>query len=105
MKKNLVLIEGRPPVRFIAKQPNIIRNSLIRELFVNTNSISVFLPKRIIRSNTQKKEREKEVKKLSKKLNNQNFRNIEVFINDKRIEYFPDEKLIIKRGRSFGHSR
>jgi hypothetical protein len=63
-------IEGCPPVRFIAKQPNVIRNSLIREPSVNTNSISVSPPKRIIRSNTQKKEREKEVKKLSKKLNN-----------------------------------
>jgi hypothetical protein len=57
-ERDLVLIEGRPPVRFIAKQPNVIRNSLIREPSVNTNSISVSPSKRIIRSNTQEKERE-----------------------------------------------
>jgi hypothetical protein len=62
-----------PRVRFIAKQPNIIRSGLIREPSVNTNAISVSPPKRIIRSNTQEKEREKEINELSKKLNNQNW--------------------------------
>jgi hypothetical protein len=45
-ERDLALIEGCPPVRFIAKQPNVIRNSLIREPSVNTNSINVFFQKK-----------------------------------------------------------
>jgi hypothetical protein len=29
-EKDLTAIEGRPPARFIAKQPNVISNALIR---------------------------------------------------------------------------
>jgi hypothetical protein len=47
-ERDLALMEGHPPVRFIAKQPNVIRSSLIREPSVNTNAISVSTPKRII---------------------------------------------------------
>jgi hypothetical protein len=37
---------------------------------------------------------------LSEKLNNPSSRSIEVSTNDKRIEYFPDEKLIVKGSKS-----
>jgi hypothetical protein len=80
----LALIEGHPPVRFIVKQLNVIRNSLIREPFVNTNSINVSPPKRISRNSIQEKEREKEIKKWSKKLDNQNSRRIEVSTSNKK---------------------
>jgi hypothetical protein len=95
-EKDLALIEGCPLVRFIAKQPNVIRDSLIKKLSVNMNSTTISLLKRIIRSSTQEKKREKKIKKLSKKSNNQNFRNIQVSISNKRIKYFLDEELIIK---------
>jgi hypothetical protein len=68
--------------------------------------MSVFPPRRIIRNSLQERKyqtkREKEVKKLSEKLNNQDSRSIEVSTSNKRIEYFPDEKLIIKCSGSAG---
>jgi hypothetical protein len=39
-ERDLAAIEGRHPARFIAKQPNEIRQNLIREFFVNSNLIS-----------------------------------------------------------------
>jgi hypothetical protein len=99
-ERDLAAIEGRPPARFIAKQTNVVGNALIREPSVTSNTLSVSPPKRIIRKSTQEIERDKEVKKLSIQLNNPNSRSIEVSINDKKIEYFPEEDLIIKGSRS-----
>jgi hypothetical protein len=95
-EREVAAIEGRPPVRFIAKQPNVVNNTLIRELSINSNTLSVSPPKRIIRRSTQEIERDNEVKRLSVQLNNLSFRSIEVSTNDKRIEYFPEEDLIVK---------
>jgi hypothetical protein len=36
-KRDLAALEGRPPVRFIARQPNVVRSTLIRELSVTSN--------------------------------------------------------------------
>jgi hypothetical protein len=82
--------------RFIAKQPNVVRSTLIREPSVNSNSLSIFSPKRIIRKCVQENERDKEIKRLSKKLDNPSSRSIKISTSDKRIEYFPDKKLIVK---------
>jgi hypothetical protein len=51
-ERDLAAIEGRPPARFISKQPNVIGNPLIREPSINSNLISVSPPKRIIRRST-----------------------------------------------------
>jgi hypothetical protein len=55
--------------------------------------MSVSPPRRIIRNSPQERKyeekREKKVKKLSEKLNNQSTRSIEVSTNNKRVEYFP----------------
>jgi hypothetical protein len=48
-KRDLAALEGRPPARFAAKQPNIINHPLIREPSVNSNLITISPPKRIIR--------------------------------------------------------
>jgi hypothetical protein len=93
-------IKGQLPVKFISKQPNVVRSALIRESSVTSNSLSVSPPKRIIRKSIQETERDKEVKRLSIQLNNPNSRSIKVSTNDKRIEYFPEEKLIVKRSGS-----
>jgi hypothetical protein len=81
-------------------KPNLIRNNLIREPSINTNLMSAFPPRRIIRNSVQKKKheekREKEVKKLSEKFDNQNSRSIEVSTNNKRIDNFPVENMIKK---------
>jgi hypothetical protein len=95
-ERDLAAIQGRPVARFIYKQPNVIGNPLIREFFINSNLISVSPPKRIIRKSTQEIESDKEVKRLSTQLNNPTPRSIEVSNNDKRIEYFPNEDLLIK---------
>jgi hypothetical protein len=44
----LAEVQCQPLVRFVTNQPNVIRNSLIREASVNTNSMSVSPPRRII---------------------------------------------------------
>jgi hypothetical protein len=95
-EKDLAALEGRPPARFVIKQPNIISNPLIGEFYVDSNLISVSPPKRIIRKSTQDIERDREINRLSIQLNNPSPRSIEVFTNDKRIEYFPEEDLMIK---------
>jgi hypothetical protein len=51
-ERDLAAMEGRPPVRFIAKQPNVVRSALIREPSVTSNSLSISPPKRIIRKST-----------------------------------------------------
>jgi hypothetical protein len=78
----------------------VVGSSLIREPSVTSNSISVSPPKRIIRKSTQEIERDIKVKRLSIQLNNPNSRSIEISTNDKRIEYFPEEDLIIKGSKS-----
>jgi hypothetical protein len=78
---------------------------MIKEPSVNSNSLSISPPKRIIRKSVQENERDKEVKRLSKKLNNPNSSSIEVSTSDKRIEYFPDEKLIVKGSGKFSKNR
>jgi hypothetical protein len=55
--------------------------------------VSVSPPKRLIRNSQWEKnhkKKRKEVKKLSRKVNTQNFRNIKVSSGNKRIEYVPD---------------
>jgi hypothetical protein len=66
-----------------------VRSALIREPSITSNSLR-------IRRSIQETKRNKEVKRLSIQLNNPSFRSIEVSTNDKRIEYFPDEELIVK---------
>jgi hypothetical protein len=99
-ERELAAAQGRPPITFFTNQPNEIKNNLIREPSVNTNSMSISPPRRIIRNSQlerkHEEKREKEVKKLSEKLNNQDSRNIEVSKNNTRIEYFPMENIIIK---------
>jgi hypothetical protein len=94
-ERDLVALEGRPAAIFFVKQPNIISNLLIREPSVNSNLTSISPPKRIIRRSTQDIQRDKEINRLSIQLNNPT-RSIEVSNNDKRIEYFPNEDLLIK---------
>jgi hypothetical protein len=89
-------MEGQPLVRFIVKQPNVVSSVLIREPSITSNTLSVSPPKRKIRRSSQEIERDKEVKRLSIQLHNPSSRSIEVSTNDKKIEYFPEEDLIIK---------
>jgi hypothetical protein len=89
-------MEGRPLVRFIVKQPNVVSSALIRIPSITSNTLSISPPKRIIRRSSQKIERDKEVKRLSMQLNNPSSRSIEVSSSNKRIKYFPVEDLIIK---------
>jgi hypothetical protein len=41
-----------------------------------------------------------EIQRLSQKLNNQNLRSLSVTSGNKRIEYFPEENIIIKGSES-----
>jgi hypothetical protein len=95
-ERDMAAIEGRRVARFVTKQPNIIGNNLIREPSVNSNLISVSPPKRIVRKSTQEIEIDREVDRLSRQLNNPYPRSIEVSTSDKRIEYFPEQDLIVK---------
>jgi hypothetical protein len=74
-ERELAAVQGHPPVRFFTNQPNEIRDNLIRKPSINTNSMSVSPQRRIIRNSQLEKrheeKKEKEVKKLSEKLNNQ----------------------------------
>jgi sialic acid synthase SpsE len=49
-----------------------------------------------VQENTLQKRREKEIQRLSQKLNNQNLRSLSVTSCNKRTEYFPEENIIIK---------
>jgi hypothetical protein len=49
---------------------------------------------------TDIKKREKEVQRISQKLNNQNMRSLSITSGNKRVEYFPAENIIIKGSRS-----
>jgi hypothetical protein len=83
----------------------VVAPTLIREPSVNSNLISVSPPKKIIRKSTQEIERDKEVDRLSRQLNNPSPRSIEVSTNNKRIKYFPEEDLILKGSGSVEDSR
>jgi hypothetical protein len=65
-ERDLAAIEGRPVPRFIIKQPNIVRDNLIKEPLVNSNTMSVFPPRRIIQRTTQEIERERVVNRVSR---------------------------------------
>jgi hypothetical protein len=56
----------QPVVRFVTNQPNIIKNYLIKELFVNSNLMNVSSPKKIIRNSPQERKHEKKTKKKLK---------------------------------------
>jgi hypothetical protein len=85
-EREIAAMEGRSPVRFIAKQPNVVRSVMIREPSVTSNSPSVSPPKRIIRKSTQEIERDKEVKRLSIQLNNLEVLKFQLMI--KRLNIF-----------------
>jgi sialic acid synthase SpsE len=78
----------------------VIDNNLLRETSFNNNSVSTSPLRELSQDNIQErryqKRREKEVLKLSKKLKDQDMRSLTVTSNNKRIEYFPEENIIIK---------
>jgi hypothetical protein len=92
------------PARFIGRQPNLINNNLIRETSFNNNSVSMSPLRDLSQDNIQErrhqKRREKEVLKLSKKLKNQDMRSLTIISGTKRVEYFPDENIVIKGSES-----
>jgi hypothetical protein len=94
------LRENRMPARFVGRQPNLIDNSILRVNSLTNNSVSVSPLRYLSQDNVQERRhqnrRDKEVRKISKKLKDQNVRSIAVSSNNKRVEYFPDENIIIK---------
>jgi hypothetical protein len=68
--------ENRIPVRFIGRQFNLINNNIMGKTSFGNNLVSV-----------SPKKKEKEVQRLSQKLNNQNIRSLAVTSGNKRIEY------------------
>jgi hypothetical protein len=87
--------ENRIYTRFIGKQPNLINNNLMRETSFGTNLVNISplreLSQDDVQENRHWRRREKEVQRLSQKLNNQNLRSLSVTSGNKRIEYFPEE--------------
>jgi hypothetical protein len=104
LERQNAFVEDRMPVRFIGRQPNLIDNNLLRENSLNNNSVSAFPLRYFSQDNVQErrhqKRRDKEVCKLSEKLKDQSVRSLAVVTsNNKRIEYFPEENIIIKGSR------
>jgi hypothetical protein len=64
-------------------------------LSINISPLRSFSQKNIQKSRHQKK-RDREIQKLSEKLNNQEMRSLSITAQNKRVEYFPEENLIIK---------
>jgi hypothetical protein len=60
----------------------------------------VYLLQESLQERKHEEKRGKEVKKLSEKLNYQIFRSMEVSTGNKRIEYLPEENIIIKKSGS-----
>jgi hypothetical protein len=79
------------PARFIGRQSNLIDNNLLRENSLNNNSVSASPLRYLNQDNVQERRhqnrRDKEVRKISKKLKDQNVRSEAVSSNNKRIEY------------------
>jgi lipid A disaccharide synthetase len=82
------------------RQPNLINNNFMRETLFGNNLVSTSLLRELSQDNVQEKrhqkKREKEVQRLSQKLSNQNMRSLSVTSGNKRVEYFPDENIIIR---------
>jgi hypothetical protein len=79
----------------------LLDNNLLRETsFINNNSVSISPLRDLSQDNIQErrnqKRRDKEVIKLSRKLKDQDMRSLTVNSSNKRVEYFPEENIIIK---------
>jgi hypothetical protein len=100
LERHNAFTENRMPARFIGKQPNLINKNFLRETSFNNNSVSISPLRDLSQDNIQErrhqKKREKEVLKLSKKLKDQDMRSLVITSGTKRVEYFPDENIIIK---------
>jgi hypothetical protein len=100
LERQNALRENRMPARFVGRQPNLINNSILRVNSLTNNSVSVsplrYLSQDSVQERRHQNRRDKEVRKIFKKLKDQNVINIAVLSNNKRVEYFPDENIIIK---------
>jgi hypothetical protein len=95
LERHNAFTENRMPARFIGRQTNVIDNNLLRETSFNNNSVNTS-PLRELNQNNVQKRRHQKKKKISKKLKDQNMRSLIITSNNKRIEYFPEENIIIK---------
>jgi hypothetical protein len=84
------------PPRFIERQLNSINNDLMREISFGK---CISTKGTVQKNRHQKKKKEKEIQRLSQKLNNKNLRSLSVISNNKKIEYFPEKSIIIKGSR------
>jgi hypothetical protein len=60
-ERDMATTKRQPISKFIIKQPNIIKNNLIKEPSIKSNTINVSPPKKIIRKSTQKIKRNKKL--------------------------------------------
>jgi hypothetical protein len=84
------------PARFIKKQPNLMDNNLLRENSLNNNSVSASPLRYLSQDNVQERRHQNRRDKEVRKISDQNVRSVAVSSNSKRIEYFPEENIIIK---------
>jgi hypothetical protein len=97
LERHNAFTENRMLTKFIGRQPNLINNNLIRETSFVNNSVSIFPLRNLSQDNIQKnrpqKKKEKEVFKLSRKLKNQEMKNLTIISSIQRVECFPDENI------------